>query len=451
MGSAPRILVVDDEPDQADAMAETLSRVGYSVSVETSGEAALDALRAESFDIILTDLVLGEISGLDILREARKSVPDVEVVVISGRGGVESAVEAMQQGAASYLVKPLNIDSMRQIVRQHAEKQALARRNEELEKRLDVRFGFAGIIGKSPEMQRIFELLQQISPTNATVLIIGESGTGKELIAKAIHQNSRRKHGPFVAINCAALSEGVLESELFGHVKGAFTGALRSHEGKFEYASGGTLFLDEVGDMPLPLQAKLLRVIEEREIVRVGANQPIPIDVRLLAATNQHLRGLVEERKFREDLFFRLNVVAIELPPLRERTGDIPLLVHSAIREFSEVHGKRVSGLRPEVMNVLTSYGWPGNVRELRNTVESMVIVSRGEDLTVSDIPSAVARAAGGDAAALPAGEVLKIEDMERRLIEAALRDSGGNREQAAQKLGISERTLYRKIKSYEL
>ncbi len=450
MGS-PRILVVDDEKDQAEAMVETLERVGFAVRMETSGDAALEALRGESFDIVITDLVLGETSGLDILREARREVPDVEVIVISGRGGVEAAVEAMSQGAATFLEKPLNIEAVRQVVRRHAEKQALARRNEELERRLDERFGFSGIVGKSPEMQRIFELLSQISPTNATVLITGESGTGKELIAKAIHQNSKRKHGPFVALNCAAISEGVLESELFGHVKGAFTGALRSHEGKFEFASGGTLLLDEVGDMPLPLQAKLLRVIEAREIVRVGSNETIPIDVRLVAATNQDLRRLVEEKKFREDLFFRLNVVSIELPPLRDRPGDIPLIVEAAVREFAAEHEKKVRGIRPEAMNLLMAHTWPGNVRELRNAVESMVIVCRGDELGVADAPIAIRRAVGERAAPAPAATGLTIEEMERRLVEAALLETGGNREQAAARLGISERTLYRKIKSFGL
>ncbi len=390
-----RVLVVDDEAEHAEAMGEALERVGCRVQIENSGEAAIAAVEEADFDIILTDLLLGEVSGLDVLKRAREVVPDVAVIVISGHGGVEAAVEAMSQGAATFLEKPLNIDAVRQVVAQQAEKQALARRNVELERRLDEKFGFEGIIGKSPPMRRIFELLGQISPTNATVLITGESGTGKELIAKAVHQNSRRKHGRFVALNCAALSEGVLESELFGHDKGAFTGALRAHEGKFEYASGGTLFLDEVGDMPLPTQAKLLRVIEEREITRVGTNAPVSIDVRLLAATNQDLRKLVAEKLFREDLFFRLNVVAIELPPLRDRRSDIPLIVDSTLRELCREYDKTLTGIQGDALDVLAAYAWPGNVRELKNAVESAVIVAPGPEIRLADIPAWIRQSGG--------------------------------------------------------
>ncbi|MEN8150934.1 MAG: sigma-54 dependent transcriptional regulator [Planctomycetota bacterium] len=453
MTATTRILVVDDELDHAEAMEEVLTRVGYEVSLATSGEVAIRIVKDADFDLILTDLVMGEISGIDLLREARLSIPDIVVIVISGHGGVEAAVEAMQQGAATYLEKPLNIDAVRQVVAQQVEKQTLARRNVELEKRLDERFGFqgaeGGIIGKSPAMQRVFTVLTQVSGTNATVLITGESGTGKELVAKAIHQNSQRKHGPFVPLNCAALSEGVLESELFGHVKGAFTGAIKSRAGKFEFASGGTLFLDEVGDMPLAIQAKLLRVIEEREVTRLGANEAVKTDVRLLAATNKDLRAEVKKGNFREDLFFRLNVMTIPLPPLRERGADIPLLVNATLQDAVEEHGKPVEGITPEAQDALRAYDWPGNVRELKNAVESMVIVSRGAELTVDDLPAGIRESSGEIA---PAASVTgaTIADMERRLIEETLAEVEGNREQAATRLGISERTLYRKIKSYE-
>ncbi len=450
MVTGTRVLVVDDERDHAEAMAEILERVGYEVTTATSGEEALELLDQEDFDIVITDLVMGEVSGIDVLKAARRAVPDVEVIVISARGGVEAAVEAMRQGAATFLEKPLNIEAVRQVVGRHARTQALSRRNLELERRLDERFGFQGIIGKSPAMQRIFELLRQIAPTNATVLITGESGTGKELIAKAIHHNSLRRNGPFVALNCAAVSEGVLESELFGHVKGAFTGAVRSREGKFEFASGGTLFLDEVGDTPLSIQSKLLRVIEEREIVRVGSNEPIRVDVRLLAATNQDLEKLVEEKAFREDLYFRLNVVSVHLPPLRERREDIPLIADATIRQLNEEYGKEIEGISAEALEILTGYSWPGNVRELKNAVESMHIVSRGPVLQVEDIPAKI-RAAGRPAAGLPRLSGVSIQEMERELIRNTLRDVGGNRERAASLLGISERTLYRKIKAYEL
>jgi len=444
-----RILVVDDELDHAEAMAESLDRVGYEVRMATSGEEAIRIVRDEEIDIVLTDLVMGEVSGIDLLKEARLSIPDIVVIVISGRGGVEAAVEAMQQGAATYLQKPLNIDAVRQVVAQQVEKQALFRRNVELEKRLDERFGFEGIIGKSAPMQRVFEVLTQVSGTNATVLITGESGTGKELIAKAIHQNSQRKHGPFVPLNCAALSEGVLESELFGHVKGAFTGAIRSRAGKFEYASGGTLFLDEVGDMPLSVQAKLLRVIEDREVTRLGANETVKTDVRLLAATNKDIKAEVRAGTFREDLFFRLNVMTIPLPPLRERVADIPLLIDATLEALAAEVEKEVTGLTPEALDALCAYDWPGNVRELKNALESMIIVSRGALLTVDDIPMGIRDSAGE---AVPAARLsgVTIAAMERRLIEDTLIEVGDNREQAASRLGISERTLYRKIKAYE-
>jgi len=444
-----RILVVDDELDHAEAMAESLGRVGYRVSLATSGEEAIRIVKEGEIDIILTDLVMGEVSGIDLLKEARLSVPDIVVIVISGRGGVEAAVEAMQQGAATYLQKPLNIDAVRQVVAQQVEKQALVRRNVELEKRLDERYGFQGIIGNSASMQRVFEVLTQVSGTNATVLITGESGTGKELIAKAIHQNSRRKHGTFVPLNCAALSEGVLESELFGHVKGAFTGAIKSRAGKFEYASGGTLFLDEVGDMPTSIQAKLLRVIEDRCVTRLGANDSVKTDVRLLAATNKDIKAEVKRGTFREDLFFRLNVMTIQLPPLRERVADIPLLVDATIEHLAAEHEKDVTGITPEALDALCGYDWPGNVRELKNAVESMIIVSRSTLLAVEDIPMGIRDSAGD---ALPAARISgsTIAAMERRLIEDTLAEVRGNREKAAGRLGISERTLYRKIKSYE-
>jgi two-component system response regulator HydG len=450
-----KVLVVDDERAHAEAMGETLAGIGLDVEVATSGEEALRRLAEGDPDVVLTDLVLDDATGMDVLRAAKSSRPDREVVVISGRGGIESAVEAMKAGAATYLRKPLRVEEVREVVRKAVERQELARTNLELRRRLDERYGFQGMVGVSPSMQRVFEVIRNVAGTNATVLIVGESGTGKELVAQAIHQNSRRAAGPFLALNCAALSPGILESELFGHEKGSFTGAHRTHKGKFEAAGGGTLFLDEVGDMPAELQSKLLRVIEAREVYRVGSNEPVKVDVRLVAATHWDLRALVKEGKFREDLFFRLNVVTLPLPPLRERREDVPLLATVFLREFRAAHGKDAEGFTPAALEALRGYSWPGNVRELRNAVESMVVVSRGKALDVDSLPSWIGAPAPSSAAARPSAASalagITLADAERLLVRTSLEAQGGNREKAAKALGISERTLYRKIREFGL
>ncbi len=449
-----RVLVVDDEEGHAAAMAETLEAIGLEALTATSGVEGLRRIAEDDADIVLTDLVLGDASGMEILRAAKTSRPDREVVVISGRGGIEAAVEAMKAGAATYLRKPLRIEEVREVVRKVAEKQELGRANVELRRRLDERFGFQGMVGTSPAMERVFEVIRNVAGTSATVLVLGESGTGKELVAQAIHQNSPRASRPFLALNCAALSPGVLESELFGHEKGSFTGAMRTHKGKFEAASGGTLFLDEVGDMPLELQAKLLRVIEAREIYRVGSNETVKVDVRLVAATHRELRALVREGRFREDLFFRLNVVGLSIPPLRERREDIPVLAAVFLREFRQAHGKEVEVFTPAALEALRSYAWPGNVRELRNAVESMVVVSRGKVLDVDSLPPGIAPSLPpAEARANPSTALagLTLQQAEEILVRTALEAHGSNRERAAKALGISERTLYRKIKEYGL
>jgi two-component system response regulator HydG len=452
--SGVKVLVIDDEEGHAEAMAETLSSIGLEVDRASSGTEGLRKIAEEDPDIVVTDLVMNDMGGMEILRAAKAGRPDREVIVVSGRGGIESAVEAMKAGAATYLRKPLRVEEVREVVRKVVEKQGLARTNLELRRRLDERFGFQGIVGTAPSIQRVFEIIRNVAGTSATVLILGESGTGKELVAQAIHQNSRRAAGPFLALNCAALSAGILESELFGHERGSFTGAMRTHKGKFEAAGGGTLFLDEVGDMPLELQAKLLRVIEAREVYRVGSNEPVKVDVRLVAATHRELRALVKEGRFREDLFFRLNVVTIPLPPLRDRREDIPLLAGVFLREMRETHRKDVEGFTPAALDALRAYSWPGNVRELRNAVESMVVVARGKALDVDALPPAIQPAApvqaskASPSAALAGLTLLQAEEL---LIRTALEAQGGNRERVAKVLGISERTLYRKIKEFGL
>jgi two-component system response regulator HydG len=444
------ILVVDDDAEHARTVAESLETEGYEVEVARSGEAALERLLERDFDLVVTDLVMRGVGGFDVLRAARARDPAPEVIVVTGHSSVETAVEAMARGALTYLGKPLNLAELRAVVRKALERAKLARRAVELEQRLEKRFGFEAIIGNSPRMNRVFEVLRQAAPTNATVLIHGESGTGKELIAKTIHQNSPRRHMPFVALNCAALSESILESELFGHEKGSFTGAAQQRKGRFEYAHRGTLFLDEVGDMPLPTQIKLLRVLEEREITRVGSNVPIKVDVRLIAATNQDLEQAVKEGKFRHELYFRLKVVTIVLPPLRERPGDIALLAESFLRELAKEHQKPVDGITAEARRALAAYPWPGNVRELGNTIEHMVVIGSGGMLGLEHLPEYI-RGGKPEPQALAGLAGLSIEDVERELIRNTLGLTEGNREAAARMLGIGERTLYRKINKYGL
>jgi two-component system response regulator HydG len=454
-----RVLVVDDDEGHAEALADALETDGYACRVVDSGLAGVMAMREQVFDAVLTDLVMHDVDGLEVLKEAKALLPDAVVLLITGHATVETAVDAMRHGAEDYLAKPVNLGELRAKLAKAVEKsrlrasnQELQRENTELKRQLDKRFGFEGILGHSPQMQRVFEILAQVAPTNATVLILGESGTGKELVARALHTNSPRVKKNFVAVNCAAMSEGLIESELFGHVKGAFTGAVGDKQGRVEYADGGTLFLDEVGDMPLATQAKLLRVLETREVMRVGGNEVRKVDVRLLAATNRELRGMVDEGKFREDLLFRLQVVTLDLPPLRERAGDVPLLIDHFIGELSALHGRPIKGIGPEARALLVRYDWPGNVRELRNAIENMVLLARGDELGVNDVPETIK--SGGGRVALHGGFDLagrSLEEVERALISANLELMAGNRQKTAQVLGMGERTLYRKIKEHGL
>ncbi len=445
------ILIIDDEKEQAEAIAESLSNVGYTCSTSLSGNNVLDIVRRDDIDVVITDLVMHDTDGMKILKEIKEKLPEIEVIVITGYGSVENAVTAMQKGAATYLLKPININHLRTVVEKVVEKQDIMRNNIELHKQLEEKFGFAGIIGNSQQMHRIFKILKQISSTTATVLVMGESGTGKELIARAIHYNGQRKDNPFVVLNSAAISETLLESELFGHEKGAFTGALHQRKGKFEYANNGSLFLDEVGDMPLTTQAKLLRLIEDGRIVRIGGNEPVKIDVRIIAATNKDLGELVKEGKFREDLYFRFNVICLRLPPLRERHEDIFLLMDAFIKEFSKKNGKKIKDISSEARKILFRYSWPGNVRELRNCIESMIVFNQGGVLDVDDMPEHIYKT---DIVALP-GPVfpvgITLEEMEKELMKNTLAYVGGNRGETAKILGIGERTLYRKLEKYSL
>ncbi len=454
-GPPVEVLIVDNDKAHADVVAESLDRVGLSCHVATSGPEGAKLIEQGSYDIIITDLVMNEIDGLAILARAKQALPDAEVILITGHGTIPSAVAAMQQGAFNYLLKPLDLAQLRAVTRKAAENARLRHANVELQRRLDERFGFEGVVGDSPQMHDVIERLKRIAPTNASVLIQGETGTGKELVAQAIHQNSPRKDKPFVALNCAALSENILESELFGHIKGAFTDASSDRVGKFEYANGGTLFLDEVGDMPLATQIKLLRVLENGEITRVGSNDPVKVNVRILSATNRNLEDSIEAGTFRSDLYHRLKVVTVRLPTLAQRSGDIPVLVDYFIRSLAKKHGKQIRGVSPAARRKLMAFDWPGNVRQLRNVVESMIVVDYDGLLDLDDLPEELAdspKPAHESPDVSLAGLVGKsLEDIQRLFIAETLRVAGGNREEAARMLGIGERTLYRKIKDYNL
>jgi len=454
-GPPVEVLIVDNDASHAEAVAESLGRVGYVCQTALSGPQGVKKIDEGDYDVIITDLVMNEVDGLGILAKAKDTLPDAEVILMTGYGSVPSAVAAMKQGAFNYLLKPLDLNQLRAVTEKAAESSRLRRANVELKRRLDERFGFEGVIGDSPQMREVIEKLKRIAPTNASVLVQGETGTGKELVAQAIHQNSPRKNKPFVALNCAALSENILESELFGHVKGAFTDASADRIGKFEYAHGGTLFLDEVGDMPLATQIKLLRVLENGEITRVGSNDPIKVNVRILSATNRNLEDSIETGAFRSDLYHRLKVVTVRLPTLRERSADIPVLIDHFIKLFTKKHGKQVRGVSPAARRKLLAYPWPGNVRQLRNAVESMVVVDYDGLLDLDDLPEELAEpaeaASESPAASLTSLVGKPLEEIERLFIAETLRVTGGNREEAAHLLGIGERTLYRKIKEFQL
>lgn len=454
-----RVLVVDDDEGHAQAVAESLTRINCDCKVAGSGELGAGMISTESWDVIVTDLQMGEIDGLEILRQAKEELPEAEVIVLTGHGSITSAVTAMQHGAYTYLTKPLDIGELRSAVEKASARLRLIRRNAELRRSLEERFGFEGVIGNSPQMHRIIEILKNVSPTDSTVLIQGENGTGKELVAKAIHQNSNRKNKPFVPLNISALPDSILESELFGHEQGAFTGAAGRRIGKFEHANGGTLFLDEVGEMPMDTQVKLLRVLEERRITRLGANDEIDINVRLVAATNADLPKMVEDGSFREDLYYRLKVIVIDLPPLRDRTGDIPLLMDHFLKDLSKRMGREVEGFSRTARRAIFAYQWPGNIRQLRNTVESMLVMDTDGLLDVDDLPSDIAPLAA-DEELMAEGEFTAgadsligrpLTEVEKYYIQRALELTEGNREETSRLLGIGERTLYRKIKEYGL
>lgn len=439
------VLVVDDQAAHADLLAEVVGRLGHIPAVATGLREAKARMQELHPQIVITDLDLGGERGTELIAIAREQTPPARVIMVSGKGHIDDAVSCMQLGAVHYLTKPLDLERVRRVVQEVA--QGLQSRGPETGR------GFEGILGDNPLMTRVFETVRRVAPTSATVLITGENGTGKELVARAIHRLSPRRERPFVALNCAALSEGVLESELFGHERGAFTGAAKSREGKFEYADGGTLFLDEVGDMPLTVQVKLLRVIQEREIIRVGSNRSIKVDVRLVAATNKDLAAEIQQGRFREDLYWRIKVVTLHLPPLRERRDDIPALVQAFLADAARTQGRPLPLVDEDAMLALCSHSWPGNVRQLQNTVETMMLLSDGERVRLSDLPPEIALPAESPSRALTVvsadGPAMTLDQWERELIRVNLQRHSGNRTRVAKALGISERTLYRKLREY--
>jgi two-component system response regulator HydG len=454
-----RVLIVDDDEPHAEAVAEILGRAGCECTIANSGRRGASLIDSENFDVVVTDLKMEDVDGLEILRKTKDELPEAEVILLTGHGTLQSALAAGQHGAQTYLTKPIDIQELRRAVEKAGEKVRLIRRNAELNRRLDEKFGFEGVVGNSPQMHKIIETLKLVAPTDSTVLITGENGTGKELVARALHQNSSRKSKRFVAVNISAIPESILESELFGHEPGAFTGAAGRRIGRFEFANGGTLFLDEVGEMPLDTQVRLLRVLEEGKIIRLGSNDEIPVNVRVVAATNADLKAAVEQKRFRIDLYHRVNVITIQLPPLRERRGDIPLLMDHFLRQFCEQYGKQVQGFSRAAREALMSFDWPGNIRELRNAVERMIVLDTNGLLDVDDLPDDIAavtaqRDGEGGLAFVSGADALigkPLSDVEKYYIQRTLELTEGKRADAAQLLGIGERTLFRKIKEYEL
>ncbi len=450
----PRVLIVDDDKNTRDGLQRALRR-SYEVSVAESGDRALEVLAQGDVDVLLSDVRMPGMDGVTLLQRAKARHPQLISVLLTAYGNVEIAVEAMKAGAYDFLMKPVNLDHLDLLLQRALRSREVEAENVQLREQLDNKFGLENIVGNAAVMHAMFDTIKQASPTQATVLIQGESGTGKELVAHAVHRLSTRAKGPFVAVHCAALSSNLLESELFGHEKGAFTGALSQRKGRFETADGGTLFLDEISEIDASVQVKLLRVLEARRFERVGGDRSVQVDIRLIAATNRDLKALVAEGKFREDLFFRLDVVNIELPPLRARLDDVPMLCHHFIDEFAARNEKAVEGITPDALNLLMAYGWPGNVRELRNTIEKMVVLTRGDRLTARDIPLNIkdeAKRGSGDnvAHALAVAPESSLADAEKAMIYAAIKQQGGNRTRAAEALGISRRTLHRKLRLYE-
>lgn len=447
------ILVVDDDPGHLTTLKTIIKSWNYRVETATDGSEAIEAVRVQPFDLILMDVRMARMSGIEALKQIKSYNPAIPILIMTAFSSVDSAVEALKAGAYDYLTKPLDFEALKLTVDRALEHIRLKIENRYLKEKLDADFDIQRIIGRSKPMRDLIDMLAMIAPSDATVLITGESGTGKELIARSIHRNSPRKEHRLVTVNCAALTDTLLESELFGHEKGAFTGADRRREGRFKQAEGGTIFLDEVGETSPTMQAKLLRVIQEREIQRVGSDTAIDVDVRILAATNRKLEDEVSAGKFREDLYYRLNVVTLNVPPLRDRQEDIPLLAQHFLEKYAEKNRKPVKGFSPLAMDMLIKYNWPGNVRELENAIERAVILLPGEHITENQMPLNIVKAHDGarphPAAVQQRLGLQSLEEIEKEAILATFEATGGNKSETARRLGINRKTLHKKLKSY--
>lgn len=441
-----RILIVDDEEIVRESLSAWLEKDGYTLATSPDGETAIERIRKERWSILLVDLKMPGIDGLKVLEEAKKVQPDAAAVIMTAYATVDTAVAAMKIGAYDYLVKPFDPEELSLMIQKIVTQQALVRENVLLRKVLKREYHFRDLISKSPAMQAVFDLARTAARTNSTILILGESGTGKELLARAVHAESPRSQAPFVAMSCAALTETLLESELFGHEKGAFTGANARRKGKFEMAQGGTLFLDEIGDISPKLQLDLLRVLEDRRFFRVGGSDPVTVDVRIIAATNRDLQKAVADGSFREDLYYRLNVIPVNLPPLRDRLEDLPLLVESFLEQLGAEMNKHVEEVSSEAMALLMAHNWPGNVRELRNVLERAMVVAAGRVVEAADLGMKKAPAEVGET-----NPAASLEDVEKHHIARVLHEAGGNISQAARTLGIDRATLYNKMKKYQI
>ena len=443
MPSPVHILVVDDDEITCSLLEEVLAKEGYRVEKALNGSEAIAKGSQKGYEVVLTDIRMAGVNGMEVLHSYRKKSPETIVIMMTAFGSIETAIEAIKEGAYDYVSKPFKLDEIKLTIRRALEQKRLTEENLLYRQELISKYKLENIVGRTPAMLQVYKTIARVADTRSTVLLAGESGTGKELVARAIHFNSPRSAKPFVAVDCGSLAETLLESELFGHVRGAFTGAVANKKGLFEEADGGTCFLDEVGDIGLAMQAKLLRVLQEHEIKRVGGTEPIKIDVRIVAATNKNLEDLVDEKKFREDLFYRLNVVAIHLPPLRERAEDIPLLASHFLNKYSGENQKPISQLSPEALELLSTYRWPGNVRELENIIERSVTLTRHSVILPEDLPRRIRAEKREDLSkSLPSH--LPLSELEKLYIQKILEETGGNKKKAAEILGIDRRTLYR-------
>jgi DNA-binding NtrC family response regulator len=450
MSTSGRLLVVEDQEIERRSVMQLLKKEGFHVFGAESADKAVGYVD-ENIDVVLTDLHMGDVSGLDLLTLWKQKQPDTHFIVLTGHSSIDSAVEAIKKGAYDYITKPVNPDELILLIKRAIETKQKDREIDSLRRRLDQKFGLDQIIGQSKQMKDVFAKVQRAAPVDSTVLVLGESGTGKELVAQALHHNSPRKKGPFVAVNCAAVPASLVESELFGHVRGAFTGATDRRMGRFEQADNGTLFIDEIGDFELGLQAKLLRVLETLTVTPVGGHEDRKVNVRVITATSRDITKMVEQGTFREDLYYRLNVVSITLPPLRDRADDIAILVEHFLKEIAEKKHTAPKRISPEVMRRFQTYRWPGNVRDLRNALESMMVLADGELLTERDLPDRIAEGSKEltNPSEIPTG--LTMDELEKLAIMKALDECGGNRTHAAGRLKISVRTLQRKLQHYQL